>query len=227
MIWLETRTNEEAAAVHWQHGDPFSSNALFIEGKFWTEELSRVKDQPTERIAVAKTVLPIPAAWREIALGLRVLIREKRKAKKDYSDELRKLHNYAAVHSFGYLHERDGGSYDDFALVPYQRITNLDLSYDSLGCDELSLLNQTDRKWMKERWGEPNQHTTASKLHRAVHSMEMGRASKAYDEHRRRERENFQRMVAMQCDESEAARANTLAGNPPKPKAGFWKRLFG
>lgn len=49
--------------------------------------------------------------------------------------------------------------------TPYARLANLNLAYDVIGCDELPSLNKTDRKMMREAWGEPKAHTTAHALY--------------------------------------------------------------
>ena len=49
--------------------------------------------------------------------------------------------------------------------TPYAKLAKLNLTYDVIGCDELLGLNKTDRKMMREAWGEPKAHTTAHALY--------------------------------------------------------------
>ncbi|WP_074068789.1 hypothetical protein [Rhizobium gallicum] len=50
-------------------------------GEFWSHALNRTKDDPDQRYAMARRHLPLPAAWREMAVALRVKIRKAKKVK--------------------------------------------------------------------------------------------------------------------------------------------------
>lgn len=194
MHWIDTNTNEEAAAVHFGMWDTRLNKQAdgTIVGKatgpmegeeFWYHALEHSKRDPDLRIKIARRSLPINAAWREAATGLRTKIRAARKAKADYEVNLHSLHHLAALHSFGFSEVR-GGGYDFMALIPFARLAALDLSYDQLGCNELPLLGVTDRKWMIEQWGEPVRHTTAVAINRELYSSERVRVHALQESHR-------------------------------------------
>lgn len=46
--------------------------------EFWTDALAKVKSDPKKRFEVAQRHLPLPAAWTEMAISLRAMIREAR-----------------------------------------------------------------------------------------------------------------------------------------------------
>lgn len=92
-----------------------------------------------------------------MAIALRTKIRTARKGKVEYGDLLRDLHHLAALASYT--------GYGIIERVPYARVAALDLSYDRVGLVELLLLGASDRKWMRELWGEPSAHSTAAVLY--------------------------------------------------------------
>jgi hypothetical protein len=71
--------------------------------------------------------------------------------------------------------------------MPYSRIASLDLAYDRVGCDRLDLLGVTDRKWMRELWGEPEDHSTAAEQYENLLAADIQRI-KADEEQERQER---------------------------------------
>lgn len=229
MHWIDTLTDEDAAKVHfgmwdtkWHQQDDGSIVGKTdgpMEGEdFWYHALKRVKDQPDERISIARRSLPINAAWREVATGLRAKIRAARKAKLDYNCDLQALHHLAALHSFGFSEVR-GIGYDFMALVPYARLAALDLSYDRTGCNELSLLGVTDRKWMIELWGEPSQHTTAMALYADLYSAEHMRVSALEERHREERKKAFEAEIDAIL-ESERIVVQKPSQVHPEPKRG-------
>jgi hypothetical protein len=54
--------------------------------------------------------------------------------------------------------------YNVLESTPYAKLAELDLSYDVIGTEELAGLNKSDRKMMREAWGEPKAHITAHAL---------------------------------------------------------------
>lgn len=179
MLWVETTTDEEAQALDrqiWDVATREEPDGTVISqapgpapenGEFWSHALDRMKDDPDQRYAMARRHLPLPAAWREMALALRMKIRQARKEKTGYEDLLRELHHLAAMSSYaGYSH---------IQRVPYARIAALDLSYNTVGTERLLLLGATDGKWMREMWGEPSQHSTAADLYKEMLAADLKR----------------------------------------------------
>lgn len=209
------------------NGSIVGSSTGPMEGEeFWYSALEKVKDQPDERIKIARGSLPINAAWREIATGLRAKIRAARKAKSDYTEDLKFLHHLAALHSFGFSEVR-GLGYDFMAMIPYARLAALDLDYRSIGCDELSLLGVTDRKWMIELWGEPGQHTTAMVAYETLHDEEAKRIRRAEARHKKDQRDRQFAQIDALMDQSPLFREPVAPSPTPKPVGGsFLKGLF-
>lgn len=114
--------------------------------------------------------LPLPAAFREAAIATRQIIRAKRKAKTDYSEQLDSLYWLAALESYGIKYSeavQTPGS-NIFELTPAEEILSGDFDYAAIGYDKLPLLNKTDKKWIIDAWGEPTAHTTLHDLRKAT-----------------------------------------------------------
>lgn len=167
--WVDTTTDEEARTLDrklWNFvGSPQADGSWVAQaagpapedGEFWYDALNRIKDDPDRRYAMARRHLPLPAAWREMAIALRMKIRSARKEKANYDELLRELYHLAAMSSYA--------GYGIIERVPYARLASLDLPYDKVGFELLPLLKATDGKWMKEFWGEPSAHVTAAELY--------------------------------------------------------------
>lgn len=234
MRWIETITDEEATKVHFGMWDTVwrkqDGGALVggssgpMEGdEFWYHALEKAKHDPDRRIEIARGSLPINAAWREIATGLRAKIKLARKAKADYEADLLALHHLAALHSFAFTTIR-GGDCDFMALVPYARLAALDLSYELLGCNELALLGVTDRKWMIEKWGEASQHTTAMKVYRDLHKVERSRVDEV--EARHREENTINWLFPSDRDKRLIAQYNKVPAERVGPFKSFFRSFF-
>lgn len=179
MLWVETTTDEEARALDrqmWGFDTRQVADGTVISqapgpapenGEFWSHALDRIKDDPDQRYAMARRHLPLPAAWREMSVALRMKIRKARKEKTRYEDLLRELHHLAAMSSYA--------GYGHIQRVPYARLATLDLSYDRVGYEHLLLLGATDGKWMREMWGEPSEHSTAAALYKEMLTADLKR----------------------------------------------------
>lgn len=191
IIWAETQTDEEARALDrrmWDVVGTRQPDGSFVaqasgpapeDGQFWHDELNRIKDDPDQRYTMARRHLPLPAAWREMAVALRSKIRDARKDKAGYEHLLRDLHHLAAMSSYA--------GYGYIQRVPFARLASLDLAYHRVGCDNLPLLKPTDCKWMRELWGEPSTHSTAAELYAEMLAADMARIQ-ADEEQEREER---------------------------------------
>lgn len=227
MLWVDTITDEEARALDrgiWGVVGTKQADGTFIaqatgpapeDGDFWYDALNRLKEDPDKRYAIARRHLPLPAAWREMAVSLRMKIRKARKEKTEYEAELRELHHLAAMSSYA--------GYGYIQRVPYSRLAALDLSYHRIGCDRLLLLGPTDRKWMRELWGEAGGHWTASELYKEMLADDVQRiqADQAEEQHELTEHlfGNLQREI----DE----KRSSVASQPEKRRRGIFGRLFG
>lgn len=179
MLWIETRTDEDARRRSerlWTSAWSSNPNGTSVarvpgpdreNGQFWGEAIKAAEDSPTERLAIARRQLPLPGAFSQITVARRAIIRQLRKEREPIDGELHALHYWAALSSWGLPYSevlREPG-FNVFESTPYAKFAALDLSYDAVGCDELRGLTQTDRKWMRELWGEPRVNTTAQALY--------------------------------------------------------------
>lgn len=139
-------------------------------GHFWADRIKKLKNEPDKRLQLALDNLPSPAAFREAAIALRAIIRNKRKANDPHEEELGFLYWLAAIRSFFLEYStrlREPG-FNVIESIPAKRIKSLEFSYLNLGYEKLNLLNKTDCKWLIEKWGEPQTHTTLNELQRNV-----------------------------------------------------------
>ena len=166
--WHKTETPAEAAAFSadfWQrHRDAIQS------GEFWADKIKHLRGEPIERLRLAIDNLPLPGAFREAAIATRALIRERRKLKEPYEDQLTLLYWLAAIDSFSvpYSEKLQTPGYNIVEAVPGSELKSLPFTYAELGYKKLGLLNKTDVKWLVESWSEPRAHTTLHVLHHDV-----------------------------------------------------------
>ncbi|MGY8775344.1 hypothetical protein [uncultured Spongiibacter sp.] len=139
-------------------------------GEFWADRIKGLRGEPVERLRVAIENLPLPAAFKEAAVATRALIRECRKSKEPYDDQLALLYWLAAVYSFAIPFSSRLGEpgYNVLESVPGEVLKGLEFSYKQLGYEKLELLNKTDIKWLIASWGEPDAHSSLHELHQAV-----------------------------------------------------------
>ena len=182
MLWIETRTPEEAKqlqervwGLRWQEtasGIELSvrGEGLYEDGEFWAQTIAKLKDDPCERLKVAKRHLPLPAAFREAAISLRAIIRKHKKEKGDFRQALEELYRLAAIWSFqpAYAPRLQQPGYNVMARIPFSEFESMSLTWQSLGYTKLELLKKTDVLLMRETWGEPHVHTTAGEKYRDV-----------------------------------------------------------
>ena len=230
MIWLDITTQAEASMREsrmWgisltptEDGGisgHVQGEGLYEGEQFWADAIRQTYDDSAARLAMAKRHLPLPAAFREAALALRATIRAHKKSSADFDAELRELHHWAAVESVA--------NYSELEITPFAEISALDLRPEVLGWNELSLLNQTDRKLMSERWAAPTQHSTGAALYPKIganargqfvvqREAEMARSMARLDEILAEER---QELPVQQLPVDEA---------PAPAKRGFFTKLF-
>lgn len=139
-------------------------------GEFWADRIKKLRGEPVKRLSLAMENLPLPASFKEAAIATRALIREKRKQKADYSEELALLYWLAAINSFSIPYSKvlQEPGYNVIESIPGKKLKGLEFSYKSLGYESLELLNKTDIKWFIEQWGQPEKHTTLHIMHNNV-----------------------------------------------------------
>jgi hypothetical protein len=203
VLWIDTTTEEQVIGrdealwnVVWTPTETGATGRIpgprEEDGEFWYDTLQREKGDAQARYEIARRHLPLPAAWREMAVALRAMIRAARKAGTDHGQHLVDLHRLAALWSFAVESDADNGrGYGLFEMTPYSRFTGLDLSWDVIGCDRLCLLKVTDRKWMREAWGEPATHSTARQVHADLYEAVERRVDELNEQERERRREAF------------------------------------
>jgi hypothetical protein len=166
MRWIDTQLPDEAStqsALFWaKHREAHQND------EFWAYEIKELKDDAEARLQMALANLPLPAAFREVAVALRAMIRFKRKEGSDFQHLLKQLYDIAAYESMmlEYAPRLQQPGYNVMASIPGQVVTGLTFVYDTLGYLELRLLNKTDVKWFVEAWGEPTRHTTLNAMYK-------------------------------------------------------------
>ncbi len=123
----------------------------------WAEALETIRQDPTQRLAIAVRHLPKPAAFREACRALRARIGERYEANQRWDDELFALHRLAAIASIA--------SHEQLEVTAFTAIEDLDLSPGTIGWEGLSLLGHKDFQMMADLWGAPATHTTGAALH--------------------------------------------------------------
>ena len=235
MLWIDTKTDDEARRRSeaqwtpvWAENEDGSATASVpgpekVDGQFWGDAIKEVQDDPAARLAMAERQLPLPGAFSQMAVARRATIRQLKKEGKPFDDELRQLHYWAALSSWSILYSevlREPG-FNVLESTPYAKLANLDLAYDVIGCDELLGLNKTDRKMMREAWGEPKAHTTAHALYGELWRKQ---ESKLAAVRNKRRADLMNEIVALAHTEPVALSAPSV---PQPRKPGLLARLFG
>ena len=152
--------------------------------------------------------IPVPAAFRNIAMAIRADIRARRKEKIDTTDLLAKLYQWAVIEDF--FTQIEWNRISDHGILrsatrPF--IKRIQAPYKTIGYANLYLLKKTDVKWLVEAFGEPEAHSTArdANLELWQEAVEAFRAAAVQDE------QKFWRSRGFDAPSSEPA-----AGPPPR-----------
>ncbi|MEO9886327.1 MAG: hypothetical protein ABJR05_12680 [Balneola sp.] len=166
--WLETKNDQESKFLSTQFWKALKDD--LDAGDFWSDRIKKYRDEPKKRLNEALDHLPLPAAFREAAISIRALIRERRKSNESYEEELTFLYWLAALHSFmiPFAKDLNEPGYNVMESIPGKKLKSLPFDYKSLGYKKLELLNKTDCKWIKEQWREPKNHSTLNEMHREL-----------------------------------------------------------
>lgn len=129
---------------------------------FWADEIKDYRDDPDMRLRIAIENFPLPAAFREAAIALRTIIRDKRKNGVEYVNQIKQLYWLAAVNSFSipYSEVLNEPGFNVMESIPKSEIKKFSFTYQEIGYKKLALLNKTDIKWITDEWGEPIRHST-------------------------------------------------------------------
>lgn len=150
--------------------DYFKLHKQIENGKFWYDEIKKMRTESTKRLDLALKSLPLPAAFREAAKALRTLIRESKKIDEDYSTYIEQLYKIACIRSFmlDYAPVLKMPGYNVMLSIPGGLLFSLKLDYYIIGVEKLELLNATDRKMMVEKWGDAKEQKTMNEVYRNI-----------------------------------------------------------
>lgn len=234
MLWIDTITDADArkrseqtwGLVVTEHDGGASGVVRGPEkenGEFWGDAIKELKDDPAGRLAMAIRHLPLPGAFREMAVARRALIRQLTKEDQPVEDELRQLHYWAALSSWStpYSEVLCEPGFNVLESTPYAKLAVLDFSYKVIGCDELLGLNKTDRKMMREAWEESEVHTTAHTLYKSLwqeQEQKLAAVRKGWRD------ELLNGIVALA--RSEPHTSPTMPSRPERKKLSLFARVF-
>lgn len=150
-------------------------------GVFWADDMEQLDADPVTRLDLARQYMPLPAAFREAAEALRVLILEQTKQQTDGRDLLSELYLTAAQENF-LLGTPSlvgvGSAYNVATAIPKEVWLRLPMPYTAIGYRCLPLLTRTDCDWFVVAWGEPDTHLSAQAFHQSVWDEYATRASR-------------------------------------------------
>lgn len=134
------------------------------------------KDSTTEQIKVrlnnAKKSIPLPAAYEDACISMRMLIKLKIKEKKVYQSELQQLYRFACeydlFYSEPYLEEIKEPSFNLSEVLKKSKLKSLEMPYERIGYNHLSLLNNNDIKLLVSEFGEPESHYDVRQYHKDI-----------------------------------------------------------
>jgi hypothetical protein len=193
--WIQTESDFESK---------ISSNKFWANlgkqvhsGEFWAERIKGLKNEPLKRLKLALENLPLPASFRDAAIAIRALIREKRKAKTNYGEELSLLYWLAGINSFliPYSEKLQEPGFNVIESMPGKIVQSIPFTYSELGYKYLDLLNKTDIKWITDAWGEPENHTTLHELQIEIWNKYEDRLKEKRDKKDRKFQEKLKKML--------------------------------
>lgn len=173
------------------------NNKAVNDGEFWFDQIQSLKKQPDLRIKKGLENLPFPAAFREIAKGLRTIIRNKKQQNIAYDKELSFLYKIACVESFmiPYAGNLKQPGYNVMINVPGKTLFGLETNYNVLGTDKLSLLTKTDIKLMHFLWGVPKKHITMHEIYYELWKDTEDKLIQKEDENRKKFRKEITNLL--------------------------------
>ncbi len=144
--------------------------------EFWSDAVKRLKREKryADAAEICRQQIPLPAAFRDLMVSLRALIRQKRKAKATCEDLLRELFEVAVygdvLTRFPYvelarpiLGEKSVRGYPGYGIAEIAHRngarSRMRFDYEQIGYRNVTWLGASDRKWLLEAWGEPKRHS--------------------------------------------------------------------
>jgi hypothetical protein len=122
------------------------------------------------RLENAISFLHLPAAYKDILISLRMIIRLNKKEGKQYHSELELLYEYACRYNFlnskPYLEKAQEPAFNLTELINYNEFNSLPMPYNKIGYKNITELSKTDVKWLISEFGEPQDHTSVSDLYK-------------------------------------------------------------
>jgi hypothetical protein len=122
------------------------------------------------RLDNAISYLHLPAAYKDILISLRMIIRIKRKKCLEIQSELKTLYKYACQYNFfnaePYLKKAHEPAFNLEEVIDKDYFNTLPIPYSALGYKKITELNKTDVKWLVSEFGEPKSHNTVAQFHR-------------------------------------------------------------
>lgn len=106
--WYKTTSDEEAKARSINFWNRHAAD--LHAGNFWADRIKQLRGEPLKRLRLALDNVPLPASFREAAIAVRALIREKKKTGEAYEEELALLYGLAAINSFSIPYSRSYNS---------------------------------------------------------------------------------------------------------------------
>lgn len=136
-------------------------------GSLKSELLEDAQNLLIGRVANAMNQVPLPEAFRKGSITLRQLIKIKRKHKLPFDQELMLLYWLAAIQSlaqdYSELCHCPGNNV--LESIPPSVIHSLTFDYNTIGYNNLTLLNENDIARFIACWGEPVKHSTLNQLY--------------------------------------------------------------
>jgi hypothetical protein len=213
-------------------------------GEFWADRVKRLKREKKyeEALETMKGVPPFPAVAYERIICIRHLVRATRKAGEDCSQLLQLLYENAVqtdalsgepaiTLTRVFPGESEPRTYPGFNVAKIFHALaarhGLPLEYQSVGYEHVQSLNQSDRKWVVEAWGEPAQHLDPSELYRPLWEVARElytRETEAQEAQSRKEWEQLRAEIGLPPKRPVVEAPKEAAETPKKRR---WFGLFG
>lgn len=122
---------------------------------FPAETAKAYSDEPEKRYTFSIQFLPLPAAFRHGAIGLREEIRQRKRDDRPFEELLEKLYRLACVQNLMMSGHSPGKWNEPLEPAVWD---SLEFPYEAIGFERLDLLGKRDQNRMQKAWGEPAAH---------------------------------------------------------------------
>lgn len=116
----------------------------------------------------------IAGIWniRKVAIAVRKRIRKKRKVKSSITEELEFLYGLAILEDLikkSYFPQIQGvHGANIIQYIAKSDLDNIVIDYQRIGYESLSLLSKTDKKWLTDEYGAPQEHNSVNDLYPGI-----------------------------------------------------------